>query len=148
MISTRGRYAVRILANMAGRPEGAAIPLREMAEEEDISLKYLESIMRTLVKAGIIEGTSGKGGGYRLSVRPEECRLGDVLRATEGDLAPTACMGPNATPCSRTTQCRARPVWKGLAVRIDEYLDSITIADLIRRSEEEIINAPTKRMED
>ena len=133
MISSKGRYALRVMMVLADRADQCFVPLREIAEDEDISLKYLECIMRTLVGAGMVEGVCGKGGGYRLCRAPEAYRVGDILRLMEGSLSPVACVEDGPHACDKSCRCRAYPVWKGLADRIEEYLDGITLADLIQK---------------
>ncbi|MCH5165800.1 MAG: RrF2 family transcriptional regulator [Clostridiales bacterium] len=131
-ISTRGRYAVRVLIDLAEHRSGNFVPLKEIAERQDISLKYLESIMTELSKNGLVEGVHGKGGGYRMSNAPEKCTLGMILRVTEGDLAPVACLSDGAQPCGRAYECRTLPVWKKFYEMVNNYFDSITLADLIK----------------
>ncbi len=132
MISTRGRYALRVLAELAERAGNGYVPMKEIAECQGISLKYLERIIPVLSKNGIIEGLQGKGGGYRLVKPPEECRIGDILRLTEGDLAPIACLGHDAKPCERTFECRTYPMWAEFYRLVNDYFDGKTLADIIR----------------
>ena len=131
-ISTRGRYALRVMIDLAENSNGEYIAMREIAARQDISLKYLERILPSLVEAGIIEGMQGKGGGYRLLKSPKEISVGDVLRLTEGELAPVSCTSCGTAPCVRTADCRTKPVWDELRRRIDEYLDGVHIADLMK----------------
>lgn len=133
MISTRGRYALRVMIDLAEHG-GRYIPLKEIVERQDISQKYMESIMAELSKSGFVEGLHGKGGGYRLSRPPEAYRLGDILRLTEGTLSPVACLECGAPPCARAAECRTLPMWNGLHRVITDYLDGITLADLIIQS--------------
>ena len=135
MISTKGRYALRVLIDMAEHQSDGYVPLKEIAARQEISEKYLESIVKTLVQDGILSGLRGKGGGYRLSVSPEKCTVGRILRITEGTLAPVACLDAKSPPCPRAANCRTLTMWKGLNDRIQEYLDSYTIADLMRPDE-------------
>ncbi len=132
LISSRGRYALRVMIDLAEHDDGAYIPMKEVAQRQDISLKYLERILPILVSAKLIEGIHGKGGGYRLTKKPEEYRISDILRLTEGDLAPVACLECNAEKCKRTAECRTLPMWMELNRRVNEYLDSVTIADLMK----------------
>lgn len=132
MISTRGRYALRVLVDLAEHGEENYIPMKDVAKRQGISLKYLERILPVLTKNGIIEGVQGKGGGYRLTVRPEECTIGRILRLTEGDLAPVSCMETGGEPCNRTTECCTHPLWVELNEVINGFLDKKTLADLIR----------------
>ena len=130
-ITTRGRYALRVLVDLSEHRDEGYVPMREVAERQDISLKYLEKILPFLVEAGFIEGVHGKGGGYRLTKAPEDYRVGEVLRATEGDLAPVSCLACDAPACNRASFCRTLPLWKGLDQVVSEYLDSVTLRDLI-----------------
>ena len=132
MISTRGRYALRVMIDLAEHNDGGYIAMKEVAARQDISLKYLEKILPLLVGEKMIEGVHGKGGGYRLTRKPEEYRVGDILRLTEGDLAPVACLECNAEPCKRTADCRTLPMCNRLNGLINDYLDSVTIADLMK----------------
>ena len=132
IISTRGRYALRVMIDLAEHNDGGYIAMKEVAARQDISLKYLEKILPLLVGEKMIEGVHGKGGGYRLTRKPEEYRVGDILRLTEGDLAPVACLECNAEPCKRTADCRTLPMWNKLNGLINDYLDSVTIADLMK----------------
>lgn len=132
MISTRGRYALRVIIDLAESTDGGYTALKEVAERQGISLKYLERILPLLVKENMIEGVHGKGGGYRLARKPEKIKVGDILRVTEGSLVPVACLDCDAEPCRRTAECRTLPMWKKLNFIVNDYLDSITIADLMK----------------
>ena len=134
MVSTRGRYALRVLVDLAEQDSDCYITLREIAERQEISEKYLESIVKELVKAGFLEGLRGKGGGYRLGKQPEEIGVLDVLKLTEGSLAPVACLEDGAKPCSRASDCRTLPLWEGLNKVVREYLGHYTVQDLVRRN--------------
>ena len=131
MISSRGRFALRVMIDLAEHGDGAYLPMKEVAQRQDISLKYLEKILPLLVAAKLVEGIHGKGGGYRLTRLPEHYTMGEILRLTEGDLAPVACLECNGQ-CARTADCRTLPMWSELNRRINEYLDSVTIADLMK----------------
>ena len=131
LISSMGRYAVLILLDLAEH-RGGFVPVRQIAERQELSQKYLERILRTRTERGLVEGTHGKGGGYRLTKKPEQYRISDILRLTEGDLAPVACLECNAEKCVRTAECRTLPMWMELNRRVNEYLDSVTIADLMK----------------
>lgn len=131
MISTRGRYALRVLIDLAEHAEEGYVPMKEIAERQGISLKYLERIVPVLSRNGWIEGLQGKGGGYRLLKAPEACRVGDLLRLTEGDLAPVACLGHDARPCERTAACKTLPMWSEFYALILQFFDSKTLADLL-----------------
>lgn len=132
MISTRGRYALRVLIDLAEHSKDEYIPMKEVAERQGISLKYLERIMPILIKNDVIEGMSGKGGGYRLNREPSEYVVGDLLRLTEGDLAPVACLACNADVCENAEHCKTLPMWKKYFELTNEYFDNITLADLIK----------------
>lgn len=131
LISTRGRYALRVLIDLAEHRDQGYIPMKEIAARQGISLKYLERILPVLSKNGIIEGLQGKSGGYRLCKAPEECRIGDILRLTEGDLAPVACLECDAKPCEKAGECRTYPMWVEFHQMINEYFDRKTLADII-----------------
>lgn len=131
LISTKGRYALRVMADLAEHPSEGYIPLKEIAQRQEISEKYLEAIIKILVKARLLTGVRGKGGGYKLTHPPEQYTVGEVLRLTEETLAPVACLDETADICPRALNCRTLPVWKGLNRVINEYLDHITVADLI-----------------
>lgn len=131
MISTRGRYALRVLAEMAEHSPDERIPLKDISEKQGISLKYMESIMTLLSKNGFVDGVHGKGGGYKLNRSPAEYKIGDILRLTEGTLAPVACLEKDAKPCERENSCRTLKMWRKLDDMIESYFDSVSIADLI-----------------
>ena len=131
MISTRGRYALRVLVDLAEHGGGSYLPMKEVANRQEISLKYLERIVPLLTREHLLEGQSGKGGGYRLGRPAEEIRVGDVLRLTEGDLAPVSCLSCGAAPCPRAASCRTLPMWQEYARRTNEFFDGITLADLM-----------------
>lgn len=132
MISTRGRYCLRVMIDLAEHQAEGYIPMKAVAQRQGISLKYLEKILPVLAKNDIVEGIQGKGGGYRLRRPPEDYTLGEILRMTEGTLAPVACLTCGAAPCEKAADCRTLPVWRELDRRIREYLDSVTIADLLK----------------
>ena len=129
MISSRGRYALRVLADLAQQSPETFTPLKDIAERQDISLKYSESIMTVLSKGGLVEGIHGKGGGYRLNRRPAEYSLGEVLRLTEGSLAPVACLETGSSRCEHP--CPSLPVWEKLEQLVTDYLDSVSLADIM-----------------
>lgn len=132
MISTRGRYALRVMLDLAEHTEDGSIPMKEVAERQGVSLKYLERIMPALSKGGLVEGVHGKGGGYRLSRPAEEYTVGEILRLAEGDLAPVACLACGAKPCEREPYCKTISMWKRFYDITNEYFDGITIADLLK----------------
>lgn len=130
-ISTKGRYALRMLTYLAAHQETEFISLKEISEAEHISKKYLEQIVPLLNKGGLLRTNRGNRGGYMLAVRPETCTVGDVLRATEGSLAPVACLERSANECPRAGQCQTLFVWEGLKSAVSRYLDSVTIQDIL-----------------
>lgn len=131
MISTRGRYAIRVLIDLAEHSNDDYIPMKKIAERQELSLKYIERIMPLLVKDNLVEGVSGKGGGYKLNHPAEEYSIGHILRLAEGDLAPVACLGCDAKECNRKAECKTLPMWQKYYNMTTEFFDSITIADLI-----------------
>ena len=131
MVSTKGRYALRVMIDLAENNDGGFIPMREVAERQEISLKYLERILPALVSARLVEGVHGKGGGYCLTRKPSEYSVGEILRVTEGDIAPVSCVECDAQACGREESCRTLPMWKELKERIADYVDHVTLADLM-----------------
>lgn len=130
-ISTKGRYALRVMLDIAGQNTNGVIPLKVIAGRQGITLKYLEQIVPALCRAGLLTGTRGAGGGYRLAVRPETCRVGDILRAVEGELAPVACLEGAENVCPRRGECPSVGFWEGLYRVISDYVDGITLSDLL-----------------
>lgn len=133
LISTRGRYALRVLVDLAEHQSDGYIPLKAIAQRQEISEKYLESIIKLLVKAKLLTGVRGKGGGYRLTHPPEQYTVGQVLRLTEESLAPVSCLEDGADTCRRAAECRTLALWRGLDKVIVDYLDGVTVAGLMRR---------------
>lgn len=134
LISTKGRYALRVMIDLAEHRTEDFISLKDIAQRQEISEKYLESIIRMLVKAKVLESLRGKGGGYRLKKSPDQYTVGSILRLTEESLAPVSCLEQNADACPRAYHCRTFPLWQGLDKVIRDYLESVTIADLTDRS--------------
>ena len=132
MISTSGRYALRVMIDLAEHNSESRIPLKEIVVRQEISQKYLEGIMTDLTKAGFLDGQQGKGGGYKLKRSPEKITVLEVLQTTEGDLAPIACLNATADPCARAAECRTLPMWKKFYDVIRDYFNGITIADLMK----------------
>lgn len=130
-ITTRGRYALRIIIDLAENSNGAYIPMKEVALRQELPLKYLEHILRILTQNHIVEGLHGKGGGYRLTRKPEEYTVGEILRLADGDFAPVSCLEGNAEPCEKAGKCRTVAMWKKLQDMIDKFFDGITIKDLM-----------------
>ena len=138
IVSTKGRYALRVMLSFAQRGGDEYIPLKEIAEAEDISQKYLESIMTILSMAGFVDAVHGKGGGYRLNRKPEDYTVGSILKLTEGSLAAVSCTSQGAAACSRTTCCQTLPMWEKLEKMIDEFFEGITLADLLKEGKKEL----------
>ena len=134
IVSTKGRYALRVMVYLALKGEADFIPLKDIAEEESISQKYLESIMSVLSKAGFVDAVHGKGGGYRLNRAPEEYTVGGILKLTEGSLATVSCTTQGPSACSRSTCCHTLPMWERLDQMVDAFFEGITLADLLKES--------------
>ena len=127
-ISTKGRYALVVMIELAGNSNNEYIPLKDIAERQQISVKYLEKIVAMLNKAGFVQSNRGNNGGYKLVKEPKEYKVGDILRAAEGDLAPTGCVTEN---CVRKDKCKTFEFWQGLDKAIESYVDSKTLQDLL-----------------
>lgn len=136
MVSTKGRYALRVMIDLAEHQAEGYIPLKEIAARQEISEKYLESILKALVQKHFLEGLRGKGGGYKLTRPPEQYTVGSILRLTEGSLATVACLEEGAPACPRMAECRTYPLWSKLDRMVAEYLDSVTVADLMAKPEQ------------
>ena len=132
LVSTKGRYALRVMVDLSEHQANGRIPLKEIAARQSISEKYLENILSTLVRNGMLSGMRGKGGGYRLTKDPSKITAGDVLRLTEGSLAPVACLEGDCTGCERMAECPTIDMWTQLDKLINDYLDSVTIEDLVK----------------
>lgn len=130
-ISTKGRYALRMLLDLAEHKEQGYVPLKDIAERQEISKKYLEQIVGILNQSNILRTNRGYQGGYMLALPPEQCTVGQVLRITEGSLSPIACLETNPNLCERSSLCKTLPVWQGLNKVITEYLDGITLQDIL-----------------
>lgn len=135
MISTKGRYALRVMIDLAEHQGEGYIPLKEIAQRQENSEKYLESILKVLVREHFLIGVRGKGGGYRLSRAPKQYTIGSIIRLTENSLFPVACLDPHALTCPRAAQCRTLPIWKKLDQVVNDFFDSYTLADLAEHSE-------------
>lgn len=131
LISTRGRYALRVMADLARNGGEEHVVLMDIAQRQNISEKYLEGIVAALSRSGVLLTQRGRGGGYRLARRPEEYTVGDVLRAAEGSLAPVSCIKSGDADCPNADNCLTLPLWKELDRVMNEYLDSVTLSDLI-----------------
>lgn len=135
MISTRGRYALRVMIELAEcteKTKESYIPMKDISAKQEISLKYMERILPVLVSNKFVEGLHGKGGGYRLTRNPDKYTVGEILRATENDLAPVACLNKDADICNRKDDCRTLPLWIGLNKCVTEYLDGVKLSDLMK----------------
>ena len=133
MISTRGRYALRMMLDLAEHQGDGVVALKDIAARQEISKKYLEQIIPVLNRSGLLQTTRGVQGGYRLTRRPEEYTVGEILRTTETCLASVACLEKDASQCERAQECLTLPVWQGLDKVVNEYLDSITLQDVLDR---------------
>ena len=129
-ISTRGRYALRFMADLAEHEATGFVPLKDISERQDISIKYLEQITARLTKSGLLISTRGPQGGYKLARPQNQYTVGEILRITEGNLAPVSCLEANATGCGRQSICATIKLWKGLGKVINAYLDGITLDQL------------------
>ena len=130
IVSTKGRYALRVMIDLAEHQAERYVPLKEVAARQEISEKYLENILKVLVQNGFLEGLRGKGGGYRLTRSPDQYTVAEILLLTEGSLAPVSCLTPGAPACERMANCRTYTMWKGLNDLIADYFGKITLADL------------------
>ena len=135
IVSTKGRYALRVMVSLAQHGQEDYVPLKEIAESEHISQKYLESIMAVLSKAGFVDALHGKGGGYRLNRSPEGYTIGAILKLTEGSLAAVSCTSQGPAACQRSECCQTKPMWDKLDRMIDEFFEGITIADLLKEGQ-------------
>ena len=135
IVSTKGRYALRVMVYFVLHGTEEYIPLKEIAEAEGISQKYLESIMTTLSKGGFVDAVHGKGGGYRLNRKPEEYTVGSILKLTEGSLNTVSCTTQGPSACARATCCHTLPMWEKLDRMVDEFFEGITLADLLETAE-------------
>jgi len=133
IVSTRGRYALRVLIDLAEHNNEDRIPLKDISSRQDISQKYMEAIMTVLSKNGLVDAVHGKGGGYKLNRKPEEYKVGEILNITEGTLAPVACLEAGAAPCPKHEKCRTIPMWTKLDELVSGYLNTVTIADLMKK---------------
>lgn len=133
MISTKGRYALRLMIDIAEQGEDARVPLREVAERQGISIKYLEQLAGSLVRAGLLKSTRGARGGYVLTRPSDEMTAGDVLRAAEGSCAPVACLEDDFGVCPRRSECNTIAFWEGLDKAIENYVDGVTLGDLVKK---------------
>lgn len=131
-ISTKGRYSLRVIIDLAEHRGSGYIPMKEVAARQNISLKYIEKLMPMLTKNGLVEGIHGKGGGYKLSRDPEFLTVGEILRLAEGDLVPVSCLEDGAPPCELACECRTLSMWKEFYDITNRFFDGITVADLMK----------------
>lgn len=131
-VSTKGRYALRIMVDLAEHNSGEYIRLKDISRRQKITLKYMEQIMPMLTRAGYVKSCRGNNGGYILAKRPEEYTAGDILRVTEGSFAPVPCIGAGTSQCERQEECSTSAFWEGLNRAISDYVDSVTLSDLIK----------------
>ena len=130
MISTRGRYALRVMIDLAEHENDGCIPLKDIAARQDISKKYLEIIVKDMVKGGLITGTSGKGGGYKLCRRPDAYSVGEILELMEGTLSSVACLAADAAPCPKRSTCQTLPMWAEVDALVHDYFYSKKLSDI------------------
>lgn len=134
MISTKGRYALRVMLDMAEHNSDDFIPLNEIAQRQGISIKYLEIILKSLVKEKLLKGRRGKGGGYKLTRPPEEYSVGEILELTEGSLAIVACLQKGADPCERRSICRTVAMWNRFSQMVSDFFYGISLADMLKEA--------------
>lgn len=130
-ISTKGRYALRLMVDLAISDDGTYISLRDVSERQEVSMKYMEQIVGQLTKAELLHSVRGPQGGYKLARRPGEYLVGEILRVTEGSLAPVACLDVAAAPCARSDQCSTLAFWEQLNETISSFVDGVTLEDLV-----------------
>ena len=134
MISTKGRYGLRVMIDLAEHADEGCIPLKEIADRQGISKKYLEIIVKELVTARLVSGVSGKGGGYRLCKRPEEYSVGEILESLEGPMSPVACLYTDAPPCDRASSCQTLPLWAEYDQLIHDFFFSKQLNELTKQN--------------
>ncbi len=139
MISTKGRYALRVMLDLAEQPENVYIPLKEIAARQEISEKYLEIVLKNLVKAKLLQGLRGKGGGYQLTRSPEEYPVGEILEIAEGPLSSVSCLLPDSKSCPRKEFCQTFPMWEKFDQMVHDFFYGISLADLLRKEETSIL---------
>lgn len=139
MVSSKGRYALTVMVDIAKNGTDEFVSLTDVAERENLSIKYLESIISILNKGGMLISARGKNGGYKLSRKPEEYNINDILLLTEGSLAPVNCIIQDGVQCDKAAQCTTLPLWAGLDKVIDNYLSGITLADIINGNRKKML---------
>ena len=135
-VSTRGRYALRLMIDLAHHRNEGYVSLKEISARQDITVRYLEQIIAILLKAGFVQSFRGKAGGYRLSRHPREYTTEEILKLTEGSLLPISCTAPHENPCPRAAGCATLPFWRGLQQVIENYLRRVTLEDLAEQQKE------------
>ena len=133
MVSTKGRYAIRVMIDLAEHDTGNYVPLKDIAERQDISKKYLEIIVKDMVSGGLVTGASGKGGGYKLTRKPKDYKIGEILELMEGKLAPVACLSDETNTCPRKASCQTLPMWEEYDKMVHDFFYSKKLSDLISR---------------
>ena len=131
LISTKGRYAIRVMIDLAENCGEGFVSMKSVAERQDISLKYIERILPSLTKAGLIKGVQGKGGGYKLCRPPQDYTISEILKVTEGSFAPVACLVDGAKPCEREGICRTVKMWREVYALLQNYFEGVTLLDLM-----------------
>ncbi len=144
-ISTKGRYALHLMIDLAEHNDGSLISLRDIAARQDISVKYLEQIVALLSKPGFLKSGRGPQGGYRLARKPEEYTIGSILRLTEGNLAPVSCLEDQENHCDYRTECATLDFWSGLYQVINQYIDRFTLADLVKNEQKHASSAAVEK---
>ena len=131
MVSTKGRYAIRVMIDLAEHDTGNYVPLKDIAERQDISKKYLEIIVKDMVNGGLVTGASGKGGGYKLTRKPKDYKIGEILELMEGKLAPVACLSDKTNTCQRKASCQTLPMWEEYDKMVHDFFYSKKLSDLV-----------------
>ena len=132
MISAKGRYALQVMIDLAEQKREEYLPLKDIAERQELSLPFLARIMSELSKAGLVEAVQGKGGGYKLTRAPENYTVGEILRLTDESFAPVSCVAPDSTKCEKSSECRTYPMWAQAYELLSKYFDGITLRDLMK----------------
>jgi len=131
LVSTRGRYALRVMVDLAEHPQAGYIPLKDITDRQEVSEKYLESIIVVLSRDGLVSGVRGKGGGYRLTRKPSEYTVGSILRVLDETLAPVACIAQEENSCTRAATCKTLPMWQKFNKVVNDFFDGISLEDLV-----------------
>ena len=131
MVSTKGRYAIRVMIDLAEHDNGNYIPLKDIAERQELSKKYLEIIVKDLVSSGMVTGASGKGGGYKLTRKPEEYNIGEILELMEGSMSAVACLADKSIDCPRKKECHTLPMWTEYDNMVHDFFHNKKLSDLL-----------------